>query len=99
MAAEVYNWDGDWDSITGASERRRLEAELYRELCPTHILHGLKVTALGRRRRRDDILFELSDGRFAQVHLTHSVETDPRWPMTNVFQTFRDWQAVPPEDR
>jgi len=94
MMAEAYAWRGDWDGIAGESERNSLEAELYRELSPTHVLHGLEVTALGRRRRRDDVLFKLADGRFAQVHLTQKVEADPRWPWTDVFQTFEDWQAV-----
>ena len=95
----AYDWDGDWESIADEGERSRLKKELCRELCPTHVLYGLKVTALGRRRRRDDVLFRLADGRLAQVYLTYRAETDPRWPWTDVFQSFEAWQAVPPVDR
>ena len=97
--AEAYDWGNDWVGIASDSERRRLEAELCRELCPAHVLHGMEVTALGRRRLRDDVLFKLGDNRFAQVHLTYKEETDPRWPWTDVFQTFEDWRAIPTEDR
>lgn len=92
-------WDGDWYAIDSASEREWAENELRRELCPEHILYGLEATAVGRRWRRDDVLFQLSNGRFAQVHLTRRPEADPRWPDTQIYATFEDWQAVPVEDR
>ena len=92
-------WDGDWYSIDSASEREWAEDELRQELCPEHVLYGLEATAVGRRWRRDDVLFRLSDGRFAQVHLTRRPEAHPRWPDTQTYATFEDWQAVPVEDR
>jgi hypothetical protein len=93
------SWDGDWYGIESATEREWAASELQRELCPEHILFGLEASAIGRRWRRDDLLFRLSDGRLAQVHLTRRSETNPEWPDTQVYATFEDWQAVPVEDR
>lgn len=97
--ADVYEWDGDWSAIESETERKSLEAELARELCPEHLLYGLEASALARRWRRDDILFRLGDGRFAQVHLTHRLETDPQWPSTDIYPSFEAWKAIPVEDR
>jgi hypothetical protein len=95
----AYPWDADWSAINDPDEARRLERELAREVAPTHVLSGRKVTAIGRRARRDDVLFRLDDGTFAQVHLTWSVERDPFWPRTERYASFAEWQAVLPEDR
>ena len=95
----TYDWDGDWNAVEGLSERASLEAELKRELCPAHVLYDHAATALGRRWRRDDVLFRLSDGRVAQVHLTWRPETNPDWPATEVYPSFEAWKAVPVEDR
>jgi hypothetical protein len=97
--SEPLDWDGDWATIESESERASLEAELQRELCPAHVLYGQTAVALGRRWRRDDILFRLDDGRVAQVHLTHRREQDPAWPATDIYPTFADWKAVPVVDR
>jgi hypothetical protein len=93
-----FAWDGDWEAVS-PSDAAWAESELRRELAPGHILFDHQWTALGRRWRRDDFLFQLADGRFAQVHLTRRVETDPRWPVSEIFKTFDDWKAVPVEDR
>lgn len=93
------DWDGDWSGVTSANERRELEKELARELRPGHVLYGVQATAIGRRWRRDDVLFELGDGRFAQVHLTRRPESNPAWPATEIYDSFEDWTAVPVEDR
>jgi hypothetical protein len=95
----AFDWDGDWNAIESETERRELEAELQREAHPAHVLHGHTAVALGRRWRRDDILFLLDDGRFAQVHLTWRPETKPEWPWTNIFPTFEAWKTVPVADR
>ena len=96
---DVFDWDGDWSEIASADERRILEEELPRELCPEHVLKGIAATALGRRWRRDDVLFLLADGRFAQVHLTWHQESDPQWPDTQIYESFEAWKSVPVEDR
>ncbi|HYE47337.1 MAG TPA: hypothetical protein VEA44_16350 [Caulobacter sp.] len=94
-----YEWDGDWSAIESKDEQQGLEAELLRELSSDHVLHGHRITALARRWRRDDVLFRLDDGRFAQVHLTWRYESRSNWPSTEIYPTFDAWKAVPPEDR
>ncbi|QSR18943.1 hypothetical protein CA833_17395 [Novosphingobium sp. KA1] len=92
-------WDGDWSEVSSETERTWLEEELAREVCPTHSLYGVRAVALGRRWRRDDVLFHLEDGRFAQVHLTRRPESNPLWPSTEFFASFDAWLAIPVEDR
>jgi hypothetical protein len=92
---DAYEWDGDWSAIASMSERLSLEEELQRKLCLNHILYGVEGAAVGRRWRRDDVLFLLSDGRIAQVHLTRPPETDPNFPDTQINASFEDWNSVP----
>jgi len=97
MADELI-WDGDWEPVT-SNDAVWAENELGRELAPGHILFGKTWVALGRRPKRDDFLFRLSDGRFAQIHLTRHAEADPRWPVAEIFDNFEDWKMIPPQDR
>jgi hypothetical protein len=89
----AIDWLVPWRPILGSAVG--FEAELSRELAPTHPLFGLKVRALGRRGDTDDVLFELLDGtgRVAVVHLTWRgrVEEDSRWPNTIVYASLQDW--------
>ncbi len=71
-------------------------AELSRELCDKHALHGSQARAIARREDNDDVLFALEGGPapFAVVHLTWSgkEEPDPRWPACELFETLSDWR-------
>jgi hypothetical protein len=69
-----------------------LERELQRELSAGHPLAGLAPSAVARRDDRDDVLFDLHDGRYAVVHLTWSKASppDPRWPTAIVFASYDD---------
>lgn len=73
-----------------------LATELRRETPPGHVLHGVPVRALARRRDCDDALFALEDGtsRVAVVHLTYAAEADPRWPDTEIFESRQAWLAT-----
>ena len=73
-----------------------LTAELALELPTGHMLDGTALTAVARRTDCDDVLFELSDGRFALVHLTWSGsrETDPAWPGTTVYDSLDHWRKA-----
>lgn len=95
----AYAWDADWEGIDDPAEASALARELAREVCAEHALFGRHVTAIGRSRTCDDVLFRLDDGTFAQVHLTWSVERSPLWPSTALYPDFAAWRAVPPEDR
>lgn len=65
----------------------RFEKELARELCEKHVLYGVPAKIIARRQALDDYLFELSDGRFANVHLTWSHESNPTWPRTEIYDS------------
>ena len=54
--------------------------ELRREITGGHLLHGRAVTAIARRRDRDDVAFLVDGSRLCIVHLTWNVETSPEWP-------------------
>jgi hypothetical protein len=72
-----------------------LVRELQREIPPDHVLHGIPVKAVARRRDRDDVLYVTADSSkpLAWVHLTYrsSRETDPHWPSTVLFDSWQDW--------
>ena len=64
----TIEWLEPWAPIERPEDRQAMQAELHFELCASHPLFGLSVIALARRNDRDDVLFELSDGRVAEVH-------------------------------
>lgn len=64
------NWPRPWRSLFVEGEAEFAAAQLQRELIPGHPLYGINVTPLARRDDTNDILFALSDGRVAQVHLS-----------------------------
>ena len=83
------DWLVPWHPIKGGSADSALSRELYSELSPQHVLHGIKARPVAQRQDGDDVLFELLDGsgRFAVVRLTFArhPEPDPRWPQTDVY--------------
>lgn len=70
-----------------------LERQLATELPRGHALFGVPVRAVAQRQDCDDVLFELLDGsgRVAVVHLTYSMNFDPAWPFTTVFNGLPAW--------
>lgn len=68
-------------------------AELQRELPKSHVLSGVPVAAVARRGDRDDVLFvtRQSPSQLALVHLTWSMETDPAFPHTTLYQTWQEF--------
>jgi hypothetical protein len=96
----TVQWLVPWFAVESGEQRSTLETELRQEIARTHVLFGLKVSALGHRRDQDDVLFALEDGRVAEVHLTWrgTAETDPRWPEMVFFPSLTAWveeQMVP----
>src|SRR5262245_60432115 len=71
----------------------KLEAELKRELPAGHRLAGHQLRAIARRADRDDVLFEpVGVGASVYwVHLTWSVENNPEWPWTEVYDGIDDF--------
>lgn len=86
-------WLAPWYGVDDEAERRGLEAELRREICDEHPLARETVALLARRGDMDEALYQLADGRIAEVHLTWSRhrETDPRWPATAIYASIDEW--------
>jgi len=86
-------WLEPWAPIEHPEEREALQAELHSELGASHPLFRLSVVALARRCDQDDVLFELSDSRVAEVHLTWGCkpERDPQFPRTTIFSSATVW--------
>ena len=80
-------WADPWyldDDASGTAER-----ELQREAPVGHALYGIPVTLVARRCDCDDVLFRLADGsgRYAGVHLSFAVESNPDWPSTIIYDS------------
>ncbi|WP_461221754.1 hypothetical protein [Methylobacterium sp. CM6247] len=92
-------WLDPWESVNSGQTDdvsalgQGWEAELRKEVAPAHIFYGLAITLIARRYDRDDALFQLHDGRVAQVHLTwkQAQEPDPRWPKTVIYASLQSW--------
>jgi hypothetical protein len=86
-------WLDPWTPVDQPKAREAMQSELYSELSASHPLFGLSAVAVARRYDQDDVLFELADGRVAEVHLTWSrkPEPDPRWPRTTIFASAAVW--------
>lgn len=86
-----------WHRLSQQSGEQ-FEVALQRELCPEHVLYKVPVQAFARLGRRDDFLFRIPEGCFAQVHLTWTYQSDPRWPSTDLFSSLEDWKKFLEED-
>lgn len=87
-----------WISIEGdPAQRTELTNELRREMSAEHPLYDLPVSAIARRRDRDDVLYVIEDGsgRVAVVHLTwsRSAPEEAPFPWTELHADFEEWQA------
>lgn len=89
----AFAWLEPWYPVADADVRAGLERQLHQEISHRHVLFGERVRLIARRADTDDALFELANGRVAEVHLTWSqrVEQDPRWPVTAVFGCLEEW--------
>lgn len=87
-------WPDGWHSVGARSAGHAWEKELRLEVGPKHILWQRDVRLIARRHNRDDALFELSDGRVAEVHITWAghQEPDEKWPWTIVFASLDEWR-------
>jgi hypothetical protein len=76
-------------------EIQNLEAELKRELGPSHPLAYAPIELLARRHDRDDVLVRvLGSSRLALVHLTWSGrEERDGYPRTKLFETWAQWNV------
>lgn len=66
--------------------------EVYIELSPGHPLYGARLRAIAVSRIADDVLFQLDDGRVADMHLTWSRFAQQKpWPSHRVYASFEEW--------
>jgi len=66
--------------------------ELQVELSPDHSLRGLELTPVAHSARADDALFQLADGRVAEVHLTWSGKTEQApAPKHRIYSSIEEW--------
>jgi len=82
---------GEWQEVHGTDDAADLERELDRELSPGHVLAGVKARAIATRTHLKDVIFWLpEESKWAWIHLTYNVETDPRWPSAFTADTWDD---------
>lgn len=88
--AESEAWPANWRAVT-LEEQAGLARALARELPLGHRLEGVSAIAIARRADQDDVLYRLSDGRFASVHLTWTVNVLP-FPFVAMFTSLGAWR-------
>jgi hypothetical protein len=91
-----------------ASEASELEHELQREAPVGHPLRDRTVRVIARRgnrggKSRKDVLFQGPEGTpVFWVHLTWTIERDPKWPSTETYEDMADfldrWNREEPDD-
>lgn len=89
-------WPPNWKPVVPET-KQALEAELRREVRRGHPLYSVLLEAIARRDDCDDVLFSLNtSSTVAIVHLSYSIEEDPLWPHTQVFDSLSEWaeQAI-----
>jgi hypothetical protein len=84
-----------WEPLSSTQGAAQLERELQAELSPTHPLYGISTRAIARSLCADDVLFEMENGRVAEVHLTWrgAPERAP-WPSHKTYEGIGDWLAA-----
>jgi hypothetical protein len=88
-----------WEPLP-SDQAGSFQAEIERELTPGHLLHGVVLHAIAHSRRADEVLFQLEDGRVAEVHLTWSRQYErPPWPVHQIYSSLNEWQQVMIRDR
>ena len=89
IESPAVDWLVPWHSVDDPAVRHSLLAEFQREIPKGHVLTGASLTVIGRRQDCDDVLFALSDGRVAIVHLTWSGKREPvpSSPWTKLFDS------------
>jgi hypothetical protein len=90
------DWLEPWYPIEDAARAGALLKELRAELSKSHVIYGSGAHAIGARQDCDDVVFELSDGKCAVVHLTYAQhpESNPVYPSTEIFENWESFVAT-----
>jgi hypothetical protein len=92
MKMDNTEFEKPWLFIESDVERNHLIEELEKEINPNHVLYGKKSIPIAKREDDDDVIFKISDGSYALVHLTWSgkQEKDERFPFTEIFSSLKN---------
>jgi len=72
-----------------------MSVELKKEVKKGHSLYGLNFEAYAVCYRNDDVLFKLSNGKVAIVHLTWAGKREkPPWPSTSIYASLDEAMKV-----
>jgi hypothetical protein len=69
MSIETIKWKLPWRAIQYEAEIPGVQDQLNSEITDKHPLWGTKPIVIGRRVDCDDVLAELNDGTYANIHL------------------------------
>jgi hypothetical protein len=88
-------WPRGWFGIDDPAHKRLFAEELESEVGKGHPLKGVTAIAIARADGRDDYLFQLTDERVAEVHLTFANRPErPPWPVTALFDNLEAWRKA-----
>ena len=91
----MTSWPRGWFAVDDPEHKRLLAKELQSEVGAGHLLKGVAAVPIARADGRDDYLFQLADGRVAEVHLTFANRPErPPWPATAVFENLAAWREA-----
>ena len=85
---EKYGDEFNWHPVNEANIS--LIKELRSELNPNHPLYDKAILAAAKCSARDDVLFLLSEGKYAIVHLTYSTNNTEGFPRYKEFPNIQD---------
>jgi hypothetical protein len=80
-----------WENVSDEQSAAFLH-EITAEMSSEHALYGIGLKAIGCSRSVDDVLFQLEDGRVADVHLTWSQKAERLpWPRYRIYANLAEW--------
>ncbi|UPT61490.1 MAG: hypothetical protein M0D54_13795 [Hyphomonadaceae bacterium JAD_PAG50586_4] len=88
-------WPRGWFAIEDPEHKRVFAEELDSEVGFGHPLKDVTAVPIARADGRDDYLFQLSNDRVAEVHLTFANRPErPPWPVAAVFENLAAWRKT-----
>lgn len=98
---EAIDWKLPWRKLQFDAEIPGVQNQLELEITELHPLSGTSPIVIGRRVDCDDVIVELSDGSYANVHLVWG--TGPgafpeQYPTFTKYQTLQEFIAEMEQD-
>ena len=83
---------GEWSVVQGRPEAAEWKTKTRGQLPSGHALIGVPFAVVAVRRHQKDLILWLpTKHEWAWIHLTYSVETDPRFPW---FTAYHAWNLL-----